>query len=111
SKVALRAQAGSALLKNPSKVKAIVKAVVKAVKCPVTVKIRSGWDANHINAVEIARICEEAGVSAICIHGRTRSQGYSGKADWNIVRAVKNSVKIPGIGKGDVTSLEEANEK
>ena len=109
-KVALRAQAGSALLKDPSKVKEIVSAVVKAVKCPVTVKIRSGWDANHINAVEIARVCEESGASAICVHGRTRSQGYSGKADWNIIRDVKNSVKIPVIGNGDVTSPEKAKE-
>ena len=94
----------------PSKVKEIVSAVVNAVKCPVTVKIRSGWDANHINAVEIARVCEEAGASAICVHGRTRSQGYSGKADWNIIRDVKNSVKIPVIGNGDVTSPEKAKE-
>jgi len=109
-KVALRAQAGSALLKDPNKVKEIVSAVVKAVKCPVTVKIRSGWDANHINAVEIAKTCEEAGASAICVHGRTRSQGYSGKADWNVIRDVKNSVKIPVIGNGDVTSPEKAKE-
>ena len=109
-KVALRAQAGSALLKEPNKVKEIVSAVVKAVGCPVTVKIRSGWDANHISAVEIAKVCEEAGVSAICVHGRTRSQGYSGKADWNIIRDVKNNVKIPVIGNGDVTSPEKAKE-
>ncbi len=109
-KVALRAQAGSALLKNPNKVKEIVSAVVESVKCPVTVKIRSGWDANHINAVEIAKICEEAGASAICVHARTRNQGYSGKADWNIIRDVKNSVKIPVIGNGDVTTPEKAKE-
>ena len=109
-KVTLRAQAGSALLKDPNKVKEIVSAVVKAVKCPVTVKIRSGWDNNHINAVHIARVCEEAGASAICIHGRTRSQGYSGKADWDIIRDVKNNVKIPVIGNGDVTSPEKAKE-
>ena len=109
-KVALRAQAGSALLKDPLKVKEIVKAVVDAVECPVTVKIRSGWDSNHINAVEIAKVCEEAGASAICVHARTRSQGYSGKADWNIIRDVKNSVKIPVIGNGDVTTPEKAKE-
>lgn len=109
-KVALRTQAGSALLKNPNKVKEIVSAVVKAVKCPVTVKIRSGWDSEHINAVEIAKVCEEAGASAICVHGRTRSQGYSGKADWNVIRDVKNSVKIPVIGNGDVTTPEKAKE-
>lgn len=109
-KVALRAQAGSALLKSPSKVKDIVSAVVRAVKCPVTVKIRSGWDANSINAVEIAKVCEEAGASAICVHARTRSQGYSGKADWDVIRDVKNTVKIPVIGNGDVTSPEKAKE-
>ena len=109
-KVALRAQAGSALLKDSNKVKDIVSSVVKAVKCPVTVKIRSGWDSNHINAVEIAKVCEEAGAKAICVHGRTRSQGYSGKADWGIIRDVKNSVKIPVIGNGDVTSPEKAKE-
>ena len=109
-KVALKAQAGSALLKNPNKVREIVKAVVAAVKCPVTVKIRSGWDSEHINAVEIAKVCEEAGASAICVHGRTRSQGYSGNADWNVIRDVKNNVKIPVIGNGDVTTPEKAKE-
>ena len=81
-KVAVRAQAGSALLKNPEKIKDIVSSVVSSVPIPVTVKIRSGWDSEHINAVEVAKICEEAGASAICVHPRTRSQGYSGKADW-----------------------------
>ena len=85
-KVALKAQAGSALLKNPAKIKKIVKAVVKAVNCPVTVKIRSGWDENSINAVIVAKTIEEAGASAITIHARTRSQGYSGKADYNIIK-------------------------
>ncbi len=103
-KVAQRAQAGSALLKNPDKIKEIVSAVVKAVNIPVTVKIRSGWDANSINAVEVAKICEEAGAKAICVHARTRAQGYTGKADWNIIKLVKDSVSIPVIGNGDVKS-------
>ena len=109
-KVAVRAQAGSALLKNPEKIYEIVKAVVNAVNVPVTVKIRSGWDEKSINAVEVAKVCEKAGASAIAIHGRTRSQGYSGKADWNIIKAVKESVAIPVIGNGDVTSAKLARE-
>lgn len=109
-KVALRAQAGSALLKDPDKIYEIVSAVVKAVSIPVTVKIRSGWDEKHINAVEVAKKCEEAGASAIAIHARTRSQGYSGQADWAIIKAVKEAVKIPVIGNGDVTSCYKAKE-
>ncbi|MGM9834218.1 MAG: tRNA dihydrouridine synthase DusB [Bacilli bacterium] len=107
-KVALRAQAGSALLKNPEKVYEIVKAVVDVVSVPVTVKIRSGWDDKSINAVEIAKVIESAGASAIAIHARTRNQGYSGKADWNIIKKVKDSVTIPVIGNGDVTSCYKA---
>lgn len=107
-KVAIRAQAGSALLKNPSKIKEIVKAVVNSVNCPVTVKIRSGWDENHINAVEVAKIIEEAGASAITIHARTRSQGYSGKTDLNIIKQVKNAVNIPVIGNGDIKTCFDA---
>ena len=106
-KVAVRAQAGSALLKNPEKIYEIVKAVVESVPIPVTVKIRSGWDFNNINAVDVAKIVEKAGASAICVHPRTRSQGYSGKADWSIIKQVKDSVKIPVIGNGDIKCYED----
>ena len=104
-KVAVRAQAGAALLKSPDKIYEIVKSVVEAVSVPVTVKIRSGWDDALINAVEVAKICESAGASAICIHGRTRSQGYSGKVNYDIIRQVKEAVNIPVIGNGDITDI------
>lgn len=107
-KVAVKNNAGSNLLKDPDRVRKIVEAVVAAVSVPVTVKIRSGWDENNINAVEIAKICESAGASAIFVHGRTRKQGYAGEADWNIIKDVVEAVKIPVIGNGDIKSCYDA---
>ncbi len=107
-KVALRAQAGSALLKDPDKIFEIVKGVVAGVNVPVTVKIRSGWDKNNINAVEVAKVCEKAGASAITVHPRTRSQGYTGTSDWLIIKKVKENVNIPVIGNGDIKNVFDA---
>lgn len=108
TKVAISSNAGSALLKDSKKVYDIVFSVVNSVKIPVTVKIRSGWDHTSINGIQIAQICEKAGASAITIHGRTRSDGYSGKVDLDIIKEIKNSVNIPVIGNGDIKSIDDA---
>lgn len=99
---------GSALMKNPKLAEELLTKLVKAVKKPVTVKIRKGFDESCVNAVEIAKIAESCGVAAVAVHGRTRAQYYSGKADWDIIRQVKAAVKIPVIGNGDVDSPEAA---
>lgn len=99
---------GSALMKNPKLVGEIVSAVAKAIQKPLTVKIRKGFDDDSVNAVEIAKIIEESGAAAVAVHGRTRQQFYSGEADWDIIRQVKQAVKIPVIGNGDVNSPERA---
>ncbi len=99
---------GSALMRDPKLVEAIVSKTARATKKPVTVKIRKGFSENEVNAVEIARIAEASGAAAIAVHGRTREQYYSGKADWDIIRQVKEAVKIPVIGNGDVTSAQTA---
>lgn len=107
-KVAIKNNAGSALLRDVDKIGKIVSSVCSSVNVPVSVKIRSGWDASSINAEVVAKVCEENGASCIAIHARTRSQGYSGKADWDIIKKVKDAVKLPVIGNGDVKSFVDA---
>jgi len=108
SKSCFAFSSGVCTFKNPDLIYEIVESVVKTVPVPVTVKIRSGWDFNSINAVEVAKICEKAGASAITIHPRTRSQLYSGKADLDIIKQVKEAVSIPVIGNGDIIDIESA---
>ena len=93
---------GSALMREPKRAREILRALRRAVRLPVTLKIRKGWDEAHVNAVEIARLAEDAGIDAVAVHGRTREQFYSGQADWDIIRAVKQGVRIPVIANGDV---------
>lgn len=100
--------AGSALMKTPEKCGEIVAAVKRRVTVPVTVKMRAGWDKSSVNAVEVAQRCEAAGADAVCIHGRTREQLYQGRADWEIIRRVKQAVGIPVIGNGDVADAQSA---
>lgn len=99
---------GSALMRNPKLAEEVLKSVVKNSKKPVTLKIRKGWDDNNINAVEIAKIAEASGISALAIHGRTREQYYSGNADWDIIAKIKENINIPVIGNGDVFEVEDA---
>jgi len=107
-KKVIKAGAGAVLMRDPVLAGRIIKAVVDAVSLPVTVKIRSGWSQRSINAIEISKIAEDSGASAIIVHGRTADQGFSGHADWSVIARVKNTVKIPVIGNGDIRQPEDA---
>ena len=103
--------AGSALCRDLVRLSELLKTIKKSVKIPVTIKIRSGWDKDSINALEVSRVAQDCGIAWVCIHGRTRSQGYSGKADWELIGNVKAKVSIPVIGNGDVITAADAIEK
>lgn len=103
-------KSGSYLMKDMDKAAKIIEKTVNATKLKVSVKFRKGWDSNSVNAVEFAKMCENSGASYITVHGRTKSQMYSGTADWNIIKEVKENVKIPVIGNGDITSVQKAEE-
>ncbi|CAM9142632.1 tRNA dihydrouridine synthase DusB [Mycoplasma todarodis] len=107
-KVAIKSQAGSALTKTPEKVREIVEGIVSVIKKPLTVKIRLGWDENSSNYMELAKIIEEAGASALIVHGRTREQMYQGNANWDAIKEIKEALSIPVIGNGDVFTPEDA---
>ncbi|WP_298500461.1 tRNA dihydrouridine synthase DusB [uncultured Methanobrevibacter sp.] len=108
TKVAIKSQSGSALLKDTDKIRDIVESVVKSVPIPVTVKIRSGWDPGHVNALEVAGIVEDAGASAITVHPRTREDRYDVPADWSIIKDIKDTLSIPVIGNGDIWTCYDA---
>ena len=107
-KVAIKSQAGSALVKTPNKIREIIRGVVKEIKEPLTIKIRIGWDENDLTYLEVAKIAEEEGAAAIAVHGRTRAQLYSGKANWTAIKEIKEAVNIPVIGNGDIFTPEDA---
>ncbi|MGI4851367.1 MAG: tRNA dihydrouridine synthase DusB [Janthinobacterium lividum] len=109
-KVAIKSFAGSALMRDEALAAKIIQAIVNAVKIPVTLKMRTGWDDQHRNAPTLAKIAEDCGIQMVTVHGRTRCQLYNGRADWQFIRQVKDAVKIPVIGNGDVTQEEEALE-
>jgi len=107
----IKTGAGSELMKNPKQIAELIEQLNSAVKIPITIKIRKGIDDTHVNAIKVAKVAEKAGVAAIAVHGRTQKQGYSGKSDWGLIKKVKEALKIPVIGNGDVFTPEDFKEK